>query len=129
MVAVTSIQRLSLQDSRSAKLWDEFVMACPTATFFHRAGWQKILRDVFRHDSYFLYAQTDDRIEGVLALAHVNSLLFGNSLVSLPFAVYGGVAAVNEAAGQALEQEAQRLAQQLGVAHLELRNVRARHPD
>ena len=129
MAAVTSIQRLSLQDSRSAKLWDEFVMACPTATFFHRAGWQKILRDVFRHDSYFLYAQTDGRIEGVLALAHVNSLLFGNSLVSLPFAVYGGVAAVNEAAGQALEQEAQRLAQQLGVAHLELRNVRARHLD
>ena len=129
MAAVTSIQRLSLQDSRSAKLWDEFVMACPTATFFHRAGWQKILRDVFRHDSYFLYAQTDGQIEGVLALAHVNSLLFGNSLVSLPFAVYGGVAAVNEAAGQALEQEAQRLAQQLGVAHLELRNVRARHLD
>ena len=129
MAAVTSIQRLSLQDSRSAKLWDEFVIACPTATFFHRAGWQKILRDVFRHDSYFLYAQTDGQIEGVLALAHVNSLLFGNSLVSLPFAVYGGVAAVNEAAGQALEQEAQRLAQQLGVAHLELRNVRARHLD
>ena len=129
MVAVTSVQRLSSQDSRSAKLWDEFVMACPTATFFHRAGWQKILRDVFRHDSYFLYAQTDGRIEGVLALAHVNSLLFGNSLVSLPFAVYGGVAAVNEAAGWALEQEAQQIAQQLGVAHLELRNVRARHLD
>ena len=33
------------------------------------------------------------RIVGVLPLAHVNSWLFGNALVSLPFAVYGGVAA------------------------------------
>jgi hypothetical protein len=32
-------------------------MACPQATFFHRAGWQRILRDVFRHDTYFLYAE------------------------------------------------------------------------
>ncbi|MES2957169.1 MAG: FemAB family XrtA/PEP-CTERM system-associated protein, partial [Pseudomonadota bacterium] len=61
--------------------------------------------------------------------AHVRSWLFGSSLVSLPFAVYGGVAADNVAAGAALEAEAQRLAQELGVAHLELRNVQARHSD
>ena len=65
----------------------------------------------------------------MLPLAHVNSLLFGNALVSLPFAVYGGVAASNDEAAQALEQEAQRLAQRLGVAHLELRHVQPRHAD
>ena len=129
MSPVSSIKRLSLQDSRSAVLWDKFVLTCPTATFFHRAGWQKIMCEVFRHDTYFLYAETDGRIEGVLPLAHVSSLLFGNSLVSLPFAVYGGVAASTEAAGQALEHEAQQIAQRLGVAHLELRHVSARHLD
>ncbi len=84
---------------------------------------------VFRHDTYFLYAEVDGRIEGVLPLAHVKSMLFGNSLVSLPFAVYGGVAAVNADAASALEAEAQRIAQRLGVAHLELRHVEARHDD
>ena len=73
--------------------------------------------------------QVDGRIDGVLPLAHVNSLLFGNALVSLPFAVYGGVAASNDEAAQALEQEAQQLAQRLGVAHLELRHVQPRHTD
>ena len=34
----------------------------PEATFFHRAGWQGILRDVFGHDSHFLYAEEDGRI-------------------------------------------------------------------
>jgi FemAB-related protein (PEP-CTERM system-associated) len=123
------ILRLSAQDGAGAARWDAFVAACPQATFFHRAGWQRVLRESMRHDTHFLFCEVDGRIEGVLPLAHVKSLFFGNSLVSLPFAVYGGVAASTPAAADALEAEAQRLAQQLGVAHLELRNVQARHAD
>jgi FemAB-related protein (PEP-CTERM system-associated) len=65
----------------------------------------------------------------VLPLEHVNSLLFGNALVSLPFAVYGGVAASTEDAANALEQQAEKLARRLGVDHLELRHVQPRHAD
>ena len=122
-----TIERLTPGDARGATLWDEFVMACPQATFFHRAAWQDILRDVFRHQTHYLLARTDGRITGVLPLAHVKSMLFGNALTSLPFAVYGGVAAADEASATALEQEAQRLAQQLGVDHLELRQLQRRH--
>jgi len=124
-----NVKHLLPQDIATAALWDEFVMGCPEATFFHRAGWQKIVRHVFRHDTYFLYAEADGRIQGVLPLGHVNSWLFGNSLVSLPFAVYGGVAAVNAQVAEALELEAQQIAKRLGVAHLESRNVNLRHAD
>ena len=129
MTAALQVGRLAAHDASAGAAWDAFVSACPSATFFHRAGWQRILNRVFRHDTYFLYAQLDGRIEGVLPLAHVNSLLFGKSLVSLPFAVYGGVAARSEEAATALEEEAQRLARRLGVDHLELRHVAARHAD
>ena len=104
-------------------------MACPQATFFHRAGWQRVLHRVFRHDTYFLYAEIDGRIEGVLPLAQVKSLLFGHALISLPFAVYGGVVANSEEVATALEEEAKRLTQQLGAQHLELRHVTQRHAD
>ncbi len=124
-----SIERLAPGDVREAASWDAFVLACPQATFFHRAGWQRILRDVFGHDTYFLLARTEGRITGVLPLAHVKSLLFGNSLTSLPFAVYGGVAADDANSAAALEQEAERLAVQLGVPHLELRHTDRRHTD
>jgi FemAB-related protein (PEP-CTERM system-associated) len=124
-----TVHRLALNDSATAARWDAFVMACPEATFFHRAGWQKIVTEVFRHDSYFLYAEQDGVIQGVLPLGHINSWLFGNSLTSLPFTVYGGVAASNPQSVDALEQEAQKIAQGLGVAHLELRNVHLRHTD
>lgn len=124
-----TVKRLSTQDIATAVLWDEFVMACREATFFHRAGWQKIVRDVFHHNTYFLYAIADGRIQGVLPLGHVKSWLFGNSLVGLPFAVYGGVAAVNARAAEALELEAQQIAKRLDVEHLEWRNVKPRHTD
>ena len=123
------IQRLEANDASGAARWDAFVQSCPQASFFHRAGWQRIIKQVFRHDTYYFQAQVDGRIEGVLPLAHVSSLLFGNALVSLPFAVYGGVAAMRDDVAEALERHAAQLAQRLGVAHLELRHVQARHPD
>lgn len=127
--AALQLKRLARHDRAAVAAWDAFVATCPDATFFHRAGWQRILADVFRHDTYFLYAELDGQVAGVLPLAHVDSTLFGNSLVSLPFAVYGGVAAAAPAVALALEKEAARLARHLGVDHLELRNVARRHPD
>jgi FemAB-related protein (PEP-CTERM system-associated) len=126
---VPVIQRLSPDDKAASQTWDAFVLACPQATFFHRAAWQRVLQGVFRHPTYFLYAVTDGQVTGVLPLAHVKSMLFGNSLTSLPFVVYGGVAATDDASAAALEQEAERLAQQLGVQHLELKHVDRRHQD
>jgi FemAB-related protein (PEP-CTERM system-associated) len=124
-----SVKQLDCHDSSAVARWEAFVAAAPAATFFHRAGWQNLLRDVFGHRTCFLYAERDGAIEGLLPLAQVKSLLFGNSLVALPFAVYGGVVANNPEAAGALEAEAERLAQEFGVAHLEYRNVDAHHPD
>jgi len=123
------IKQLALTDTANAVHWDAFVLACPDATFFHRAAWQSILRNIFRHPTYFLYAEQDGKIEGVLPLAHIKSRLFGNSLIALPFAVYGGVAATTPEAATALEQEAQSLARKLDVDHLEFRNIQPRHAD
>ena len=123
------IKQLSPSDRGSAKRWDEFVFACPEASFFHRSAWQDILRDVFRHPTYFLYAEQAGEIQGVLPMAHVKSMLFGNALIAMPFAVYGGIAASNSTAARALEDEAQKLAKTLDVEHLEFRNVTPRHAD
>lgn len=123
------IKQLNPSDHEGARRWDEFVFACREATFFHRSAWQNIIRDVFRHPTYYLYAETSGTIQGVLPLAHVKSLLFGNALVALPFAVYGGVAACDPQVISALEAEAQTLAQRLGVDHLEFRNFVPRNPE
>jgi FemAB-related protein (PEP-CTERM system-associated) len=127
--SAVEVRTLDARDVAAAARWDAFVMGCRDATHFHRAGWQEIIESVFRHRTHFLYAEDAGRIVGVLPLAHVDSWLFGSALVSLPFAVYGGVAADSPEAAMALEDEAQALGRRLGVRHLELRNVSPRHAD
>lgn len=124
-----ALKRLQPHDAATAARWDAFVQACPEATFFHRAGWQRVVGEVFGHATFFLYTETDGRIDGVLPLAQVKSRLFGHALTGLPFAVYGGVAATRPEAVAELEAEAQRIARELGAEHLELRNVQRRHDD
>ena len=124
------IARLAAQDQALSARWDAFVLAHPQATFFHRSGWLRIIERVFGHKGFFLYAERDGVIEGVLPLAEVKSRLFGHSVSSLPFGVYGGVAALNDEAAAALEAEAEKIARGQGAEHLEYRNLGpTRHAD
>lgn len=119
---------VELQQADFAR-WDQFVLECSAATFFHRAGWKTVIEQAFGHPTHFLLAEANDRIEGILPLAQVKSFLFGNSLVSLPFCVYGGIAANTERAQYALEAAARALAEQLQVDHLEYRLIAQSHDD
>src|SRR5205823_471727 len=69
-----------------------------------------------------LVAQLHARTVGVLPLFHVRSRLFGSTLVSTPNAVYGGPIGDDAEARIALTTAATRLARDLKVGHLELRN-------
>jgi len=108
--------------------WSGFVQHCPEATFFHRIEWRDLIEDVFRHRTHFLIAERAGAVVGALPLARVKSLLFGDALVSMPFAVYGGAAVADETARAALHSAAVDLARDLGVQHLEIRNRGATEP-
>ena len=112
-----------------AAAWDAFVADSPQATFFHRAGWREVLERAFGHPTHYLYTERDGRITGVLPLGHLRSRLFGNALISVPFCVYGGVAASDDASARALADAARGLAEDLGVDYLELRHREPMNPD
>jgi FemAB-related protein (PEP-CTERM system-associated) len=118
---------LGLLDQASHARWDDFVNRCPAATFFHRAGWQTVIEAAFGHPTWFMYAAMDGQILAILPLAHIKSRWFGNTLCSLPFCVYGGIASIDQRAADALDLAAQDLAQQLQVDHLEYRNLGSSH--
>jgi len=109
--------------------WDQFVFDCPAATFFHRAGWKEVIERAFGHRTHFLLAEQNGTIQGVLPLAEIDSRLFGHSLSSLPFCVYGGIIARTEPARQALDEAAQMLAASLNVDFLEYRNMMPFHTE
>jgi FemAB-related protein (PEP-CTERM system-associated) len=118
----------SLDDGRAAE-WDAFVLAAGAGTFFHRAGWRTIFRDVFRLTPHYLFAERAGRIVGVLPLVHQKSLLFGNALIAAPFCVEGGTLASDDAARAALDNAAIALMKEKGAAALEYRSRKATRPD
>src|SRR5207302_1138250 len=109
--------------------WDAFVEQCPDATFFHRIGWREIIEGVFGHRCHYLVAERGGRWCGVMPLAEIRSRLFGHSLVSLPFAVYGGAVANDSESVLALTNAAADLARTLGADYLEVRNREVRCVD
>lgn len=118
----------AFRDADAAR-WDAFVADCPEATFFHRIGWRGVIERSFGHQAHYLLAERGDRITGVLPLMHMTSRLFGSALVSLPFCVQGGPAAIDDDSRAALAEAAVALWQQLGAGHLEFRSLRPVQPD
>lgn len=102
--------------------WDAFVEAAPGGTFFHLAGWKRVIETAFKHRTYYLMAERDHAITGVLPLTLVKTRLFGASLISNAFCVQGGPIAADTASLRALEDAAVRLMEELRVPVLEFRS-------
>src|SRR5271169_2973165 len=102
--------------------WDAFVETHPDGTFFHRAAWSTIIEKAFGHRTLYVYAERDGAITGVLPLAQVKTLLFGNTLVSNPFCVYGGLLAADTESATALEAHAAALLRSTGASAVEFRD-------
>lgn len=98
-----------------------FVHAHPEGTPFHLPGWIEAVETGTGQRGHMLVAARGNRIEGVLPLTAMRSMLFGKALVSSGFAVGGGVLATSEAAAGLLLAEAWGLATELGCPSLELR--------
>lgn len=117
----TSIEIRHLQTGEEDE-WDRFVTSSPSGTFCHLSGWQPVISEVLRHQCYYLTARREGGISGVFPISRVRNQLFGDCLVSLPLAVYGGICANDEDSYSSLLKAGSDLAKRLGVKYLELRN-------
>jgi FemAB-related protein (PEP-CTERM system-associated) len=102
-------------------LRDRHVRAHDRGTFFHLAGWRRVIERVFRHEARDLVAYRGDELVGVLPMMRVPGMLGGSKLISIPYGVYGGPIGDDAHVEQALLDEAVRIADNLRVGHLELR--------
>jgi len=120
-----TIRLLASAPAGTADAWDRFVHATESATFFHKAGWAGVIERCFGHATHYAFAEQDGAIVGVLPLARMKTLLFGDLLASTPFCVYGGPVAVTAEAEAALVAHARALQDRLGAPVLEFRRIRA----
>ncbi len=117
---IATVRELGPADRQA---WDAFVVSMTNGTFFHLSSWKDIIESVFGHRTRYLLAERAGRIVGVLPLAEVRSRIFGHSVSSLPFCVYGGAVATDEGAQQSLHEAGVAFAREVGASYLELRNT------
>ncbi len=115
--------RLVPLNTRYRPHWDHYVRSHPSGTFFHLIAWAETVADVFGHESHSLMAWKGNEVVGVLPLFRVNSLLGGTMLVSVPYAVAGGILADTTAARELLWTAARRVAEQTRAVLIDFRSI------
>jgi FemAB-related protein (PEP-CTERM system-associated) len=107
---------------------DEFVATASSATFFHQAGWRRVIEATFGYEPRDLIALAGPRVVGVLPLMRCPAIfgVFGRpAWISMPFAVYGGPCGQTPEVELALLEAARRGAESERVGRLELRCIQA----
>ena len=103
--------------------WDRYVMKSESSTY-HQSGWKDVIEKNFGHRTYYLLSEGEGgRINGILPLVQLKSILFGNFMISLPYFNYGGIRCDNEEIGCRLMDEAVYIAKRENVKHIELRHT------
>ena len=102
--------------------WDRFAISSSWGTFFHLSGWRTVVERTLGHRGFYLVARNEHGISGVFPISWVRNKLFGDCLVSLPLAVYGGICAGDKDSYFSLLKAGSDLADRLGVKYLEMRN-------
>jgi FemAB-related protein (PEP-CTERM system-associated) len=105
----------------NAAQWDAYVEAHPEASNYHRWLWKQVIEETYGHRTFYLAAQDQGEIRGVLPLVEMKSWLWGRFLVSMPFFSYGGVLSSDVAAREILLKKAEEIATESGAEYVELR--------
>ncbi len=130
---MNSIEVIQVENQHA---WDEYVANSLAANPYHCYDWQQAIKDTYGHQTYAMAAigeqhpsspqslsQSTRDIAGILPLVHINSYIFGNQLVSMPFFDHGGVLSDNQAVEKKLIDSAIEMGRKLKVRSIELRHL------
>jgi serine/alanine adding enzyme len=114
-------------DAGDAIGWDAFVRQHPRSSAYHLYGWRRVFSRGLKAPARYLVA-TDRKktVVGLLPLVHLRSPWFGNFLVSVPYANFGGALSDSVDIENALMRSSGQLAKELGASHVEFRDTTQR---
>jgi serine/alanine adding enzyme len=103
--------------------WDDYVSSHPQGSTYHSSRWGALIKQSYDHSTYFLTAETQKGISGVLPLVFLNSRMFGKSLISMPYFNYGGLLADGDNIAEQLINASLSLKKELQAEYIELRQT------
>ena len=116
-----------ISECTEGSAWDNYVTQHPRSTHYHQYAWRALIDRNFGHTSVYLKAHYNDgTLSGILPVVHMKSALFGSFLLSMPWLIYGGALATDEASHIALGNHVKRLMCDRNCSHVDLREVHPR---
>ena len=117
-------------EAASDPAWDRYATRHPGYTIYHGGAFHAAVHEAFGKRAHGLAAtDTAGNVIGLLPLVRQRSRLFGDRLVSLPYANHGGPLADSPAIARQLFEAAARTAETLGCGGIEVRDHEARELD
>lgn len=102
-----------------AAAWPDPLAA--SATFTALDPWSNLVQQTYGYKIHRYEARQHDQTVGIMSLTNVRHPIFGNYLATSPFGSYGGFAYSSMEARDALLQQAQQMADDLGATYAVLR--------
>ncbi len=100
---------------------DQFIEQHPEATPYHFTAWLKSIEQAYQHQCFYLIAEKNGGIVGLVPLVKINLLFLPGSLCSLPFCDVGGILANSAEVNKALVTAAKDLSGKETAYNLVLR--------
>jgi len=118
------IRTLSENDNEK---WDKFVIQHPHSVAWQLFGWSHVLRKHYNCTFLPLAALDGDAIRAVFPLFHWSAPFKRDLLISVPFAVAGGILADTTDAAAAVFDTALELARELGEIRIVLKQYKTKY--
>ena len=115
---------VKLADIKDTVRIDSFIASSSSSSFYHKYLWSSVIEKSFGNKYYCLLSENNEKkVNGLLPMVHMKSLIFGNMLVSMPYFNYGGVCAEEDKEKDLLIQESIQLAKRLNAKYIEYRQA------
>jgi FemAB-related protein (PEP-CTERM system-associated) len=119
--------QVSLAQAADHDALDAYARTNARTSHYHLSGWRQLVEEVFGHATYCVQARDGaGQVCGLLPLVRLRSRMFGDYMVSVPYVNYGGAIAADTHIERQLMDSAASLAAELGVSHVEFRDVAKR---
>ncbi|MCW9014628.1 MAG: FemAB family PEP-CTERM system-associated protein [Gammaproteobacteria bacterium] len=115
--------RIRCYSANEALNWDQYLIKHSQSNFYQRYSWKGINERNFEHDCYYIGAEQDNQLVGLLPIVFVKSRLFGKILSSMPFVNFGGLCANSEYISKLILDEAKDLVKKCDADYLEIRSL------
>jgi serine/alanine adding enzyme len=110
-------------DAAEEEEYQEYVLSSPGGNYCHDIAWKRVFQETYGKEPAYWICRENGRITGAAPAFWLESLLFGRSLVSMPYLDYGGILHDTPEAGAELV-ETLKLAAASRRAALEIRQER-----